>query len=217
MTMSSTLADTTNIALENTATEAPALVSLTDWATESDKDEQLSPLTVLAIRTEPVYVSLFTGNGLEVITHYLEGKETWSGGYVYCLGKTCPACTALVDRKRFVLLPVADLTDGMIKILRVPAEKGPGKLVTELVKVLNLPSRADIITKISRIKNYQYVVEAHREDVLNPDILAAIKRFVQELEAGLVNLGSIVTRIPASEMVQHERIARRLELEGRGT
>jgi hypothetical protein len=122
-----------------------------------------------------------------------------------------------VDRKRFVLLPVADLTDGMIKILRVPAEKGPGKLVTELVKVLNLPSRADIITKISRIKNYQYVVEAHREDVLNPDILAAIKRFVQELEAGLVNLGSIVTRIPASEMVQHERIARRLELEGRGT
>src|SRR5215469_28442 len=194
--MSITPADTTNIALENTVKQPPELVSLADLATKSDKDE---PLTVLTIRPEPVYVSLFTDQGLPVTTHYLERAETWTGGYVYCLGKDCPACAALVDRKSFVLLPDVDLTDGLIKILQVLAEKGPGRLLTELVKVLSLPNRADIVTKISRISYQQYVVEADREDALKPDIAAAIKRFVQEVEAGLVDPGSIVTRMPASE------------------
>jgi hypothetical protein len=204
--------NTTNIALENTVTKAPELVSLTDLATESDKHE---PLTVLTTRAEPVYVSLFTDQSLRVITHYLERAETWSGGLVDCLGKDCPACSALVERKPFGLLPVADLTDGRIKILQVPAEKGPGRLLTELVKVLSLPNRANIVTKISRISYHQYVVAAHREAALNPDVAAAIKRFIEELEAGLVDLRSVITTMPASEMAQHERIARRLELEGR--
>jgi hypothetical protein len=208
--------DATNIALENTVAQTPELVSLIDLATEADQSEAGSQLSVLPIRTEPVFVSLFTDQVLNVITHYLERTDTWSGGYVYCLGKDCPACAALVDRKPFALLPVADLIDGTIKILRVPTEKGPGRLLTELVKVLSLPSRADIVTKISRISNYQYVVEAHREATLHPDVAAAIKRFVQELETRVVNLQSVITSMSASEMAQHERIARRLELVGRG-
>jgi hypothetical protein len=219
MTMSNSPADTTNIALENTVTQAPELVSLTDWAMESDKDEPRSPLTVLTLRSEPDYISLFTDQTVKVTTHYLPPTDTWAGGYVYCLGQDCPACAAEVDRKRFMLLPVADLGDRntIIKVLRVPVEKGPGKLGTELVKVLSLPSRADIVTKINRISYHQYVVAAHREAALNPDVAAAIKRFIEEPEAGLVDLRSVITTMPASEMAQHERIARRLELEGRRT
>jgi hypothetical protein len=116
-----------------------------------------------------------------------------------------------------MLLPVADLTDSTIKILRVPPEKGAGKLLTEILKVLSLENRAEIVTKIARTKKYQYVVDAHRQDELHPDVAAAVKRFVQQLNAGVADLRSVVTRMPASEMVQHDLVAKRLELEGRPT
>ena len=98
----------------------------------------------------------------------------------------------------------------------MPSEKGPGKLVTELLKVLGLPNRAEVVTKISRTSNYQYIVDAHRQDALGPDVLAAIKRFADQLDAKVIDLRSTVTRLPASEIAQHERIAKRLALEGRG-
>jgi hypothetical protein len=214
--MNNTSNDAAAIAAETSPSETSSLVSLTDWATATDKDDSQSSLSVLKLSTEPVFVSLFTDQGADVTTHYLEYTETWAGGYVHCLGEGCPACAAQIDRKRFVLLPMADLTDAKIKILRVPSEKGPGKLLTEILKVLSLASRADIVTKISRTKGFQYLVEAHRQEALNPDVAAAIKRFVDQLKAKVIDLRSVVTSIPASEMAQHERIAKRLELEGRG-
>jgi hypothetical protein len=196
--------------------DAPAMVSLTGWAATADQDDNSPSLTTLKLSAEPAYVSLFTDQGADVTAHYLERTETWAGGYVYCLAAGCPACAAQIDRKRFVLLPVADLTDARVKILRVPSEKGPGKLVTELLKVLGLPNRAEVVTKISRTSNYQYIVDAHRQDALGPDVLAAIKRFADQLDAKVIDLRSAVTRLPAGEIAQHERIAKRLALEGRG-
>ena len=214
--MSSTSANITNIGIETVGSEPPQLVSLSDWAAETDLDQPNPPLTVLRIKTEPAYLSLFTDEGAGVITHYLERTETWAGGYVHCLKQDCPACAAQIDRKQFLLLPVADLTDSGIKILQVPSEKGPGKLLTEIGKVLGLPNRAEIVTKIHRTTNYQHVVDAHRQNAFNPDVAAKIKCFVEELKANRVNLSSVVSWLPASEMAQHERIAKRLELEGRG-
>ena len=214
--MNDILNDPTNITAEAAASNAPGLVSLTDWAATTDQDDAPSSLSVLKLSGEPVYVSFFTDQGADVTAHYLERTETWAGGYVYCLGTGCPACAAHIDRKRFVLLPVADLTDARIKVLRVPSEKGPGKLLTEMLKVLGLPNRAEIVTKISRTGNYQYVVDAHRQDALSPDVMAAIKRFTVQLNANIIDLGSVVTRLPAAEITQHERIAKRLALEGRG-
>ena len=214
--MNDILNDPTDITAEAAASNAPGLVSLTDWAATTDQDDAPSSLSVLKLSGEPVYVSFFTDQGADVTAHYLERTETWAGGYVYCLGTGCPACAAHIDRKRFVLLPVADLTDARIKVLRVPSEKGPGKLLTEMLKVLGLPNRAEIVTKISRTGNYQYVVDAHRQDALSPDVMAAIKRFTVQLNANIIDLGSVVTRLPAAEITQHERIAKRLALEGRG-
>jgi hypothetical protein len=84
------------------------------------------------------------------------------------------------------------------------------------LKVLSLENRAEIVTKITRTKKYQYVVHAHRQDALNPDVAAAVGRFVEQLNAGVADLRSVVTSMPASEMVEHKLVAKRLELEGRG-
>jgi hypothetical protein len=198
-----------------TVPERSKLVSLVDFANETEQDESELPLTVLNIpEKEPAYVSLFTKDGAEVTAHYLSGTDTWERGFVHCLGADCPACAAEIKPSRYLLLPIVDLVDATIKVLRVPAKKGVGTLKTELLKVLELPNCGEIVTKITR-KQYNYTVDAVRENALNPDVTAAIKRFIEQLEAGVVDLTSVVTRMSASEMLEHEGIAKRLELEGR--
>lgn len=192
----------------------PSLTSLADWA--ADDGPQDMTLSTLRLSSEPAYVSFFTDQGADVEAHYLDAAADWAGGYVHCLGQACPACRARIDRKRFLLLPVADLTDALIKVLRVPAEKGPGKLRTEITKVLTLPNRDSLVVTITRGRNYQYAVEARRSDVLAPDVGAAIKRFVEVLNAGAIDLRAPVIAMAAEEMAQHERVAKRLALEGRG-
>lgn len=114
------------------------------------------------------------------------------------------------------MLPVADLTDAQVKLLRVPVEKGPGRLRTEIVKVLALPDRTSIVTRIIRSRDFQHAVEAHRNEALAPDVAAAIKRFVDGLNAGAINLKSVVTSMTEAEIRDHERVAKRLSREGPG-
>src|SRR5690349_6284334 len=109
-------------------TEIPVLVSLTELASTVDLDDSQASLTVLNIATEVAFTTVFTEQGADVTAHFLDRTETWAGAYVHCLGDSCPACKAQIDRKRFLLLPVADRTDGLIKVIRLPVEKGPGRL-----------------------------------------------------------------------------------------
>jgi hypothetical protein len=190
-------------------------VSITGWL-DDEASQNARPLSFLRLSTEPVYVSLFTDQGCDVETHYLEADDSWPGGYVSCLAQGCPACTARIDRKRFLLLPVADLTDAEVKLLRVPAEKGPGRLRTEIVKVLMLPDRAGIVTRIIRLRDFRYTVEAIRNDSLGPDVVGSIKRFSDALNAGSIELKSVVTTMTAAEMKEHERVAKRLSFEAPG-
>jgi hypothetical protein len=192
----------------------PPLVSITNWLDDESQDG--SPLSVLRLSTEPVYLSLFTDQGSDIEAHYLEATDDWAGGYVRCLKGSCPACKAQIERKRFLLLPVADLTDGRIKVLRVPAEKGPGRLRTEIITVLALPDRDGIVTKITRGRDYHHSVEALRNEPLGLDIAATIKRFIDAINAGSIDLKSVVISMAAAEMAEHERVAKRLALEEPG-
>jgi antitoxin component HigA of HigAB toxin-antitoxin module len=71
------------------------------------------------------------------------------------------------------------------------------------------------VAKIVRNKNYRYVVEAHRQSGLNPDVVAVVKRFVDRLNAGAIDLHSVIGSLTADEMAQHARVAKRLALEGK--
>jgi hypothetical protein len=191
------------------------LVSITSWL-DDDAPPETRPLSMLRLSAEPVYLSLFADQGCDVETHWLEADDGWSGGYVHCLGVGCPGCTARIDRKRYLLLPVADLTHGQVKVLRVPAEKGPGRLRTEIVKVLGLADRAGIVTRITRSQDFRYTVDALRNDGIDPDVAAAIKRFAEALNAGSIDLKSVIAEMTAAEMKEHQRVAKRLSLEAQG-
>jgi hypothetical protein len=209
--MTEIFTNSANVAVNNTNS---SLISLNDWLVQADQEGGNASLSVLRLSSEPTYIGLFTDQGANVTSHYLERTDSWAGGYVECLGEECPACTAQIERKRFLLLPAVDLTDARVKVLRVPFEKGPGKLLTELVKILHLPNRTEVVTKVTRSKDFRYSVDAHHQAKPNPDVLAAIKRFIDDLNAGAVDLKSVITLLPADEIARHERVAKRLALEG---
>jgi hypothetical protein len=205
----------TTDAFDEPVPERPKIVSLIDFINEPAQDESGAALPVLTIpRRETKYVRLFTYESIDVTVHYLKETDTWAGSYVQCLGQNCPACSARLNPRRYLLLPVADLEDGRVKILRVPADKGTGKFVTEIGKVLKLPNRAEIVVRITLAADHIYIVDVVREEPLDPDIGAAIKQFDQQARANIVDVTSVVTRMSASEMREHEGIAKRLKLEG---
>ena len=191
------------------------MISLAAFSDEEEQAAQAGGIPeILRISNTASYVSFFTGDGVRVDAHFLEEAEDWSPGYVQCIGDDCPACAAGINRSRFLLLPVVDRVEGKVKLLRVPAQKGPGKLLTEIMKILGLENRDDVIAKITREGRFAYQVEPKPAPELDPEVIRAVKRFRESLDEGGIDLTDSVTKFTADEIATHPSIAKRLDLEG---
>lgn len=199
-----------------TSNHDTSIISLESFCIEEELSDASGPraLEILRVGRDATYVSFFTSDGVPVTAHYLEQAEDWEPGYVQCLGQDCPACNAGMASSRFLLLPIVDRIMGRVAILRVPAQKGPGKLATEIMKVLALPNREDVVAKISRDGKYTYVVEAKPAPDHDPEVVRVVQDFTKLHEKGEIDLATSVTNVPAEEMITHPRLARKLALEG---
>ena len=184
-------------------------------APESDANEtKASSLRVMNIGRNPAYVSFFLRNGPRITAHFLDPSSNWAGGYVECLGDDCPACEAGLQSDRFVLLPVVDRVTAKIALLRIPSVQGPGKLATELTKVLSQPDLDKVIAKISKAGNYSYHVDVLHDGKHDPEAVQAVRRYADQCDQGLVDLTIGYTRLDANEMASSSCIAKILQLEG---
>ena len=177
-------------------------------------DSGASSLRVMSVGRDAAYVGLFTKEGIPVTAHYLEDAHDWSSGYVRCLGEDCPACKTGLQQNRFLLLPVLDRITGTVALLRVSAVKGPGKLATELGKVLAQPDMDQMIAKITRDGRYNFSVTVLPTGEHDPEAIRAVQSFKEQVDSGLVNLTASVTEVSAEEMAEHPHIAKTLKLEG---
>ena len=76
-----------------------------------------SSLEELRLGEEPRMVLLFTKDTEDVELHYVDDEAVNS--YVVCPGAGCPICYTGSASKRAALLPVFDLEDQSVKVLRV--------------------------------------------------------------------------------------------------
>lgn len=191
---------------------SPQMTSIDDLL---NAEEEISdqPLETVWLKEEPSYLNIFTKNVLQVDAHYLKGDTILSNGYYRCIGDSCPACKAELQKQAFVLLPVVDFYDATVKILRIPRQKGPGKLLTEIGKVTSLPDPSSVMTKITKGSNNKYSVDV-KERQSDGDIAAAVKRFQKQIEAGMVEIGSVVPELSRADMASHAEVAKKLKLEG---
>lgn len=189
------------------------------WDEFSSASEELAATTVaqpriLNVGKDAAYVSMFTKNGVPVQTHYLEEADGFTAGYVHCIGEGCPACRAGLKPSEFLLLPVFDHITGEVAILRISTARGAGKLLTEIGKVMNLPNPDNYIAKISRPDRYTYSVEIKTRSEADPDAIRKVQAFNAQYNNGEIDLAASITKMSASEMTEHPRIAKTLQLEG---
>lgn len=192
--------------------ETGAPVSLLDIIAETESSSADAPLGVIRIGTDAAFVSFFTEDVVPISAHYLEGTDSWAGTHAQCLGDGCPACRAGLTKTEYLLLPIVDRLDGIVKVLRITRQKGPGKLLTELGQVLALPDRDKLIVRITRSKNYVHHIAIEAETELDPDLVEAVRAFSQRMDAGALDVKDVIPLFTADDLATHERIAKRLTL-----
>lgn len=199
---------------ENETNVETQTVSLVDYAAAKE-DDHSGPLETVRFSLEPKFLVFFTGDAVPIDHHFLEADENLpKRGYYKCLGEECPACKAQIERRSSFLIPVVDLDDCSIKVLRVPKERGNGKLVTELGPVLSLPDPSKTICVISRDRNFKYSIKVQENETFQADVAPAIKNFKERLEAGEITLSDVIETISTEEMAAHSKITNRLKFGG---
>ena len=114
----------------------------------------------------------------------------------------------------FIYLPVLELSTAQVALLRVSSLRGPGKLITELERVMDHPHIENLVLKVSREGSYVYSVQVVSEKEHDPDAIRAVQQFRSMLEAGSIEPTASVTKMPSKEMANHPRIQRILQLQG---
>ena len=205
----------TTLALdEATEQSSTPTISLLDALAETEADDESGAVEMLRIGADASFVSLFTEDVIPVSSHFLEATDSWDRTYARCLGDDCPACKAGLSRAEHLLLPVIDRIEGRVKVLRITRQKGPGKLLTELGQVLAMPNREDLVLRITRKKNFVHTVTFESEQAFDPELAQAVRSFTDKVEAGVLDVTSVIPVFPAEELATHEKIARALKLSG---
>jgi hypothetical protein len=190
------------------------LTSALDLADEPNTAEDASSLETLRLGQDTTFLSVFTHQGLVVKRHYLDATESYNPGYYACLGEQCPACRAGIKANEVLRLPVVDRLTARIKLLDVPTQRGPGKLLTELQPALKASEPETFVVQITRNANYVYNVTLQAQSEADPEVAGRVQAFAGQMEAGDIDLMSGLQVLSAEEMRAHETIARRLKLAG---
>lgn len=190
------------------------LTSALDLADEPHATQDTSSLETLRLGQDTTFLSVFTHQGLVVKRHYLEATDSFAGGYSACLGEQCPACRAGIKANEVLRLPVVDRLTARIKLLDVPTQRGPGKLLTELQPALKAADPETFVVQVIRDAKYVYHVTLQAQGEADPEIAGRVQAFADQMEAGEVDLMSGLQVLTADEMRVHETIAQRLKLVG---
>lgn len=194
----------------------PTTISLEAFGAseEATEEKEQSSIRIMSIGKDAAYLGLFTKDGFRAKVHWIKEAPGWEPGFVHCLGDDCPACKAGLQTSNYILLPVLDRITAEVSLLRVSSVRGPGKLVTELGKVLGLPELENAIIKISRENRYNYKVDVVGEAEHDPDAIRAVQKFKEQVAAGLSDPLSSITTMSAEEMADHPHIEKILRLQG---
>lgn len=184
--------------------------SFLDFYDTVDGPSDGAPLTERRLGEEPALVILFSTASEVTRLHYEDASEYST--YVVCPGDRCPLCHLGKAAQSYLLLPVYDLEDAKVKVLRVSTRKSVGALAPQLVPLLRKQTTRPEITQISR-KRGTYTVKSSPLQETADDGREVIAAFLKECEHGL-KLVSAFPSPTAAELASTERTRRKLEALG---
>lgn len=176
---------------------------------ELDSSATNTQLEIVRIGEDETPIIPFTATGDKLDLHYSDDQEI--RGYLHCGGDGCPLCRIGRKIDQRILLPVFLPTAGAVGVLMVPLTRTPLALLPQLL--LSLRSGRREILFLRRDGN-KYGVTARPLAEGEEDGAGAIRAFLEQAEAGTIDLGGLVTRLGNDEIAGIPSIARHLALKG---
>jgi hypothetical protein len=184
----------------------PELFDLLDDPTP-DSPDQLRPLI---LREEPVLVIAFTTDVDEMRDHF--EKDPTVNTYVACPGIGCPLCFLKAAATDVVLLPLLNLEDQEVQVLRVPKRYILGSLGSIIFPILRRPDLTDNTLALSRA-NRRYRVDVQPLADTADRCTEVIEEYLARRRNGL-KLTDAVLHLTAQELADVPRIRRKLDAIG---
>lgn len=174
-------------------------------------------LCVITIGEDPRKLIPLSADGKLVELHYI--ADSRYRGYLLCNGPDCCLCKIGKSKKEFFLLPVYDLIEQRIGVLRIPVNRRPGSLASVLIPNLKKfvsDDQSASFLQVFKKNSYEYV-STIRELPSNievcADLVAGFQSKVATLGLGPVLL-SAIEQISNAELREFPSIRRELDLEG---
>lgn len=168
-----------------------------------------SPLELVRLGADETAIIPFTAESEAVDLHYC--SETEINSYLICNGPDCILCRIGRRRDQRLLLPVYLPTAGCIGILPVSRSLRPFALLPQVSNVLKAGKPMVMFVTRERAKYTVSTVDLQK-DMDGGE--AAIKRFLDDYEAGLHVLTTAYQRIDNEQLASVEEIAKMMSFKG---
>ena len=148
--------------------------------------------------------------------HYCDEAEI--RGYVTCDGEGCLLCRVGKDAEPRRLLPLYVPTERRVDVLMMSTSSRPGALMPQLIDTLASAFGGDgserVVLSIRKRDYYKFEISSRLlpEDV--DDGTEVIKRFMADVEAGKIDITSVVQRFTTKSLLAIPAIAQRAALKG---
>lgn len=127
-------------------------LNILDLDTESEPTSGQLPLPMVRVSDNDVaLVRIITATMLPVDTHFFQQDEF--RGYLHCNGDSCALCLYGKKKSPQYLMPVMDINNQEVALLRITANKGAGALLPQiipLVRQFEKDSTAATVVQVQR-------------------------------------------------------------------
>ncbi len=172
--------------------------------------ESAEPLLELVrLGSDETAIIPFTADSEAIDLHYC--SETEINGYVVCNGPDCVLCRIGRKRDQRLLLPVYLPAAGCVGLLPVSRSLRPFALLPQISNVLKA-GKPTVLFVTREGAKYTVSTAELREDVDGGE--AAIRRFLDDYEAGLHVLAAVYPRIGNEQLAGVEEIGKMMALKG---
>jgi len=164
---------------------------------------------VVRLGSDETAIIPFTADSESVDLHYC--SETEINGYVICNGSDCLLCRIGRKRDQRLLLPVYLPAAGCIGILPISRSLRPFALLPQISNVLK--AEKPMVMFVTR-EGAKYTISTAelQKDVDGGE--AAIKRFLDDDQAGVLDLTTVYPRVDNEQLANVEEIGRMMALKG---
>ena len=172
--------------------------------------ESMGPtLDVVRLGHDETPILPFMSDSEKADLHYC--SETEISSYVVCNGPDCVLCRIGRKQDERLLLPVYLPASGCVGILLVSRSLRPFALLPQIANVLKAEKRMVMFVTRDGAK-YTVSTAEPQKDVDCGE--AAIKRFLDDYEAGLHDLSAVYPKINNEQLANVEKIDRMMTLKG---